>query len=476
MSDAVIARPARSSALGALASLSLAMLLSTLGTSIANVSLPTLAETFGASFQMVQWVVLAYLLAITTLVVGAGRLGDIVGSRRLLLAGFVVFTAGSALSAASPTLETLIASRAVQGVGAAVMMSLSLALVGAAVPKERAGSAMGLLGTMSATGTALGPSLGGVLIAAFGWHATFLVSVPFGLVAMLLAWRYLPEDRYTADRHFDIRGTLLLALTLGAYALAMTVGRGQFGTLNAALLLAAASGVALFSYAQAKTANPLISLAMVRPLSASLSMSMLVSTVLMGAFIVGPFYLSYALGLDTMMVGAVVAIGPIAVALAGIPAGRLVDRFGAASATVMGLVGIAASSFTMAALPETLGIPGYVGPLVVLAAGYALFQTANNTAVMANVKAGERGVVSGLLTLARNIGLITGASAMGAVYAAASGGVAMAARPLASATGMRITYMVAGALAFVALAIALRTCVSSPNRCGPRRGNGHLAG
>ena len=169
----------------ALAGLSLATLLAALGTSIANVALPTLAQAFDASFQEVQWVVLAYLLAITTLIVGAGRLGDLVGRRRLLLAGIALFTVASALCGIAPTLWLLIAARAVQGLGAAIMMALTLALVGETVPKERTGSAMGLLGTMSAIGTALGPSLGGVLIAGFGWRAIFLVNVPLGLLTLL---------------------------------------------------------------------------------------------------------------------------------------------------------------------------------------------------------------------------------------------------------------------------------------------------
>src|ERR1051325_9042422 len=166
----------------ALAGLSLAMLVSSLGTSSANVALPTLAEAFGASFQQIQWVVLAYLLAITTLIVGVGRLGDIVGRRRLLLAGILLFTAASAMCALAPTLWLLIAARAAQGLGAAIMMALTLAFVGETVPKARSGSAMGLLGTMSAIGTALGPSLGGALIAGLGWRGIFLVNVPLGLL------------------------------------------------------------------------------------------------------------------------------------------------------------------------------------------------------------------------------------------------------------------------------------------------------
>jgi MFS family permease len=234
------------SARWALASLSLSMLLSSLGTSIANVALPTLAEAFHASFQDVQWIVLAYLLAITTLIVSVGRLGDITGRRRLLLAGLVLFTAASILCGVAPTLWALIAARAVQGLGAAIMMALTMAFVGETVPKAKTGSAMGLLGTMSAIGTAFGPSLGGVLIAGPGWRAIFLVNVPLGILAFVLAQRTLPVDRPGTKigpqaEGFDTMGTLLLALTLAAYALAVTIGRGRFGPLNVALLSASSA-------------------------------------------------------------------------------------------------------------------------------------------------------------------------------------------------------------------------------------------
>ena len=280
------------------------MLLSSLGTSIANVGLPTLAQAFNASFQEVQWIVLAYLLAITTLIVSVGRLGDIIGRRRLLLAGIFLFTVASVLCGVAPTLWLLIAARAAQGLGAAIMMALTMAFVGETVPKAKTGSAMGLLGTMSAIGTALGPSLGGVLIAGLGWRAIFLVNVPLGILTFLLAHRYLPVDRRSGRRLIGPAsthaGTLLLALTLAAYALAMTMGRGSFGPLNMALLLAAVFGAGLFVLAEARAASPLIRLAMFRDpvLSASLAMSALVSTVMMATLVVGPFYLSRALGLD----------------------------------------------------------------------------------------------------------------------------------------------------------------------------------
>jgi EmrB/QacA subfamily drug resistance transporter len=437
------------------------MLLSSLGTSIANVGLPTLAQAFNASFQEVQWIVLAYLLAITTLIVSVGRLGDVTGRRRLLLAGIFLFTVASVLCGVAPTLGLLIAARAAQGLGAAIMMALTMAFVGETVPKAKTGSAMGLLGTMSAIGTALGPSLGGVLIAGLSWRAIFLVNVPLGLLALLLAHRYLPVDRQrpkTDRAGFDNVGTLLLALMLAAYALAMTIGRGSFGPLNMALLLAAIFGAGLFVLAEARAASPLIRLAMFRDpiLSASLAMSALVSTVMMATLVVGPFYLSRALGLDAVLVGLVLSVGPLVAALTGVPAGRIADRFGAQRMTIVGLIGIAAGSFILSMMPAISGISGYIAPIVVITVGYALFQTANNTAVMTDIRPDQRGVISGLLNLSRNLGLITGASVMGAVFALASATTDVTiAPPEAIAAGMRITFAVAAILIVVALAIAV---------------------
>lgn len=437
------------------------MLLSSLGISIANVALPTLTRAFDASFQEVQWIVLAYLLAITTLIVSVGRLGDITGRRRLLLAGLFLFTVASGLCGVAPTLWLLIAARAAQGLAAAIMMALTMAFVADTVPKAATGSAMGLLGTMSAIGTALGPSLGGLLIAGAGWRAIFLVNVALGLLAFCLAYRHLPADRRgskTDRAGFDVVGTLLLALTLGAYALAMTIGRGSFGPLNLALLVAAVLAAGFFVLVEARVASPLIRLAAFgnTTLSASLVISALVATVMMATLVVGPFYLSRALGLDAADVGIVMSVGPLVAALTGVPAGRIADRFGAGRMTIIGLIAIAAGCFILSVMPAISGIPGYIAPIAVITSGYALFQTANNTAVMSDIRPDQRGVISGLLNLSRNLGLITGASIMGAVFAFASEAIDIAtARPDAVDTGMRITFAVAAILIVFALAVAV---------------------
>ncbi|AZD28737.1 Putative transport protein [Pseudomonas chlororaphis] len=442
-----------------LASLSLSMLLASLGTSIANVGLPTLVQAFGASFQQVQWVVLAYLLAMTALIVSVGRLGDLLGRRRLLLIGILLFTLASMLCAAAPTLGMLIGARALQGVGAAIMMALTLALVGETVSKARTGSTMGLLGTMSAIGTALGPSLGGVLIAGFGWQALFLVCVPLGGLTWALAYRYLPatgQARTFERGAFDPLGTLLLAITLLAYGLAMTPGRGHFGLLNVGLLVMALLAAGLLVWVEARVAAPLVRLALFRDaaLSGSLAMSALVSTVMMATLVVGPFYLAHGLGLEAFGVGLAMSLGPCVTALSGVPAGRIADRFGVRPMILAGLGAMALGCLMLALLPASLGIGGYLAPIVVTTLGYATFQTANNTAVMSDVVAEQRGVISGLLNLSRNLGLISGASLMGAVFAAVAGDLTTASAE-AVASGMGFTFALAAGLVLMALLVAL---------------------
>ncbi|WP_039011937.1 MFS transporter [Pseudomonas brassicacearum] len=456
----------------ALASLALSTLLASLGASVASVALPTLAEALGASFQQVQWVVLAYLLAITTLIVSVGRLGDLMGRRKLLLVGIALFTLASAVCGLAPSLWLLVAGRALQGLGAAIMMALTLALVGETVDQEKTGSAMGLLATLSAVGTALGPSFGGMLISGFGWPALFLVNIPLGLLTLGLAWYSLPVREVPLKPEgvrFDVTGTLLLAMTLAAYALAMTSEHGNFGGLNLALLLIALVGGGLFIRAQSRAVSPLIPLAVFRDkqLVSGLATSALVATVLMATLLVGPFYLSITLGLPAAFVGLALAAGPSVAALAGVPAGRLADRFGVQPMRLAGLATMVLGCLMLSLVPPALGIVGYLTAIVVTTLGYAFFQTANNTAVMADVAAQRRGVIAGLLNLSRNLGFFTGASVLGAVFAAAAAAAAATndithASPATVTNGLHMTFAVALAMMTLALLIAWKSRVPEP--------------
>jgi len=389
---------------GITVTLALAMLLASLGTSIANIALPALVDAFAAPFLQVQAVVVAYLAAMTVSVVIAGRLGDNRGLKPMLVVGLAVFAIASLLCAIAPNLSLLIGARALQGVGAAFLMTLAMALMRQTANEARVGRAMGLLGTVSALGTALGPSLGGLLIPVAGWRGIFWVQVPLAVLALVLAIRLLPA------------------------------GPAKTKTLS----------VTLWSV-------------MTRNLVTNLLVNIVVAAVMMTTLVVGPFYLGIALGLTATQVGFVMAVGPVISIFSGVPSGRMVDAWGSGRILAIGLALLAAGSFLLALLPNRIGVTGYVISIIVLTPGYQLFQAANNTAALAEVSKDRRGTVSGLISLSRNIGLIAGASAMGAVFAFGVGMEEFArATASAIASGMRLTFLLAGGMMLVAIGIAIR--------------------
>ena len=248
--------------------LALCMLLASLGTSIANIALPTLAAAFSAPFPQVQAVVTVYLAALTISVLVAGRLGDRWGLKSMLMVGLGLFMLASLLCSLAASLWFLTAARALQGAGAAFLMTLSMALMRQAAGKDRIGRAMGLLGTTSALGTALGPSFGGLLIAWAEWRSIFWVQLPIACLALLLVFIVLPADRRAR--------------------------------------------------AESRISQPP---APIGPLAPWLLANLLVAAVMMATLVVGPFYLGSALNLSTAEVGFVMAIGPVVSIFCGVPAG-----------------------------------------------------------------------------------------------------------------------------------------------------------
>lgn len=397
--------------------LSLALLMCSLDTSIANAALPALARAFDASFHSTQWIVLAYLAPLTLLTMFAGRLGDAIGRRRLLAAGIATFTAASLVCGLAPSLPVLLAARAAQGLGAAAMMSLAVALAADLMPTRRTGRAMGVLGSMSAVGTTLGPSLGGTLTAHLGWPSIFLVNVPVGLATLYLTLRHV-TDAPPAPASAESHASPLAGLTAPGVPGALIAGA-------------------------------------------------LVAMLMMTTLVVGPFHLSGALGLGEAAAGYALSIGPLVAVAGGVPAGRIVDRFGATTMTRVSLVGLAAGSGALSLMPRRTGAMGYLAPLVVMTSSYALFQAANNTRLMSLIDRRHRGAAAGALGFARNAGLIAGASVMGALFAWAAGMTGMTgastASPEAIASGTRVTFRVAVVLAAAALTTTVvRSASSNP--------------
>ena len=386
---------------GTTIALALAMLLASLGTSAANIALPALAEAFSAPFAEVQAVVVSYLAALTVAMVIAGRLGDNHGAKPILLAGLGLFFVGSLFCGLSQNLWSLICARAVQGIGAAFLMTLSMALMRQTASEASVGRAMGLLGTVSALGTALGPTLGGVLVPVTGWRGIFWAQLPLAAIAFSLVFAMLPNE----------------------------AGNG-------------------------KPASASLRSVLHRALLPNLLVNLLVATVMMTTLVVGPFYLGLGLGLKETLVGFLMAIGPVISIFSGIPSGRLVDAWGSSRVLMIGLALMAVGAFLLAYTPNTIGVVGYALSITVLTPGYQLFQAANNTAALAGVPRDRRGTASGLLGLSRNIGLIGGASVMGAVFTFGVGTQEVArAAPAAIATGMQLTFLLAGAMITVAIVV-----------------------
>ncbi|MBV8125470.1 MAG: MFS transporter [Burkholderiaceae bacterium] len=386
----------------AMAALALAMLLASLSTSIANIALPALAKAFAAPFSHVQWVVVAYLATLTLMAAPAGRLGDAHGLKRMQLFGLGLFALAALACGLASTLWQLVAARALQGLGAAFLMTLTMALMRETARDAQMGRAMGLLGTMSALGTALGPALGGMLLAAWGWKSVFLVQVPLAVLALIFSVLALPQQASSVKQ-------------------ASPAPRGVFEPAMRSHLLS----------------------------------NLLVAAVMMSTLVVGPFYLGLGMGLTPARVGAVMSVGPLISIASGLPAGRAVDAWGARRVLRVGLLMLVAGTAMMAVVPDAFGLAGYLAAIAVLTPGYQLFQAANSTLVLARIPKSRQGLVSGGLGLSRNLGLIIGASAMGAVFAWAVGGtdLGQASSP-AIAGGMRLTFMLASGMMGLALWIA----------------------
>ena len=190
------------------------LFLSTIDGSIVNLALPTLSRTFGSPFAVVQWVVLAYLLTISTLLLSVGRLGDMIGKKPLYAAGFIIFTIGSMLCGIAPSVYWLIAFRVIQGAGAVMLTALGLAILTEAFPTSERGKALGIGGAVISVGIVVGPVLGGLIIGAFSWRWIFYVNVPVGVMGTLLTLRYVPGTKPAGGQRFDYWGAITLFVSL----------------------------------------------------------------------------------------------------------------------------------------------------------------------------------------------------------------------------------------------------------------------
>ncbi|NIM93502.1 MAG: DHA2 family efflux MFS transporter permease subunit, partial [Anaerolineales bacterium] len=324
-----------------LAAVGMGVLLSTIDGSIVNVSLPTLSRTFDAEFALVQWVVLAYLVTLTTLILSVGRLGDLIGKKRPYTAGFVIFTLGSVLCGMAPSIYWLIGSRVIQGFGAAMMVALGTAIITEAFPGSERGKALGISGSIVSTGIVIGPVLGGLLIETFSWRWIFFVNLPVGILGILMVLRFVPASRPKWSGRFDFLGAITLFISLISLLFALTVGQEQGFTERLVLVLFLISIVflVLFLLIEQKIEHPMVDLTMFenRKFSVGLISGFLTFVAIAGTIILMPFYLENVLGYGTRTVGFFLAIVPISMGFTAPIAGSLSDRMGTRPITILGL-------------------------------------------------------------------------------------------------------------------------------------------
>ena len=450
-----------------MAAVAMGVFLATIDGSIVNVALPTLVRALGTEFAAVQWVVLAYLLTVTTLLLSMGRLGDMIGKKRVYATGLIVFTLGSVLCGLAPGIYWLIGFRVLQAIGAAMMMALGMAIVTEAFPPSERGRALGISGSMVSIGIVTGPVLGGLILDRLSWHWIFFVNLPVGIVGSLMVARFVPALKPLGAQRFDYTGALSLFVSLIALLLALSLGqRVGFATTPILALFAIwLLFLMIFVAAERASSQPMINLGLFqnRLFSVNLITGFITFICIAGTIILMPFYLENVLGYDPRSVGLLLAVVPIAMGVTAPISGSLSDRFGTRPITVMGLVMLAIGFYAVSTLDIRTTALGYVLRFLPIGIGMGIFQSPNNSAVMGAVPRPRLGVASGLLSITRTLGQTTGIAVLGALWAsrvahrlgAAFQGGATAAPPAIQVAALRDTFLVTVALLLLAFVLGV---------------------
>ncbi len=386
--------------------------MATLDSSIVNVAMPTLAEKLAASIDLAQWVVTAYLLTITSLLLPFGRLGDLLGRRKVYSLGFLVFTAGSVFCAVSAGMIALIAARIVQAIGAAMLMANAPAIITLAFPPEGRGQALGMSGTMVALGSMTGPSLGGILVDSLGWESVFLINLPIGLVGAAFAWKLLPDETAKDKELFDLPGAGLFGLAVIALLLSVSLGQSR-GWLTLPIVggsVVSMIAFYLFIAQQRKTANPLLDLSLfrLRPFSFGLLSGMLAFMAGFSNVFLLPFFLASVLSLSPSMIGLLLTPFPLVMALSAPISGRLSEKTNPAVLTTTGLLVLSIGLWTQSGLNAQSSVWQVAIGQALLGLGNGIFQSPNNNSVMSAVPRNKVGVAGGINALVRNLGMALG--------------------------------------------------------------------
>ncbi len=398
-----------------------------LDASIVTLAFPDLQRSFHATLGSVTWAGLSYLLVLVALVTAVGRLADMVGRKLLYIYGFAVFIVGSALCGLAPSLPALDAFRVLQAVGAAMLQANSVAIIALAVRRQDLGRAIGYQGAAQALGLALGPTVGGLLVALGGWRLIFWVNVPFGLVGMVAGWLLIPRSRHLAPwrgwRGLDWWGLGLFVPAIGCLLAAVSLGDTLGWTSPAIvsqLVVAVALGTAFVVY-ERRAEHPLVEVNLFRRRSfaSAIASGMLSFLVLFGVLLVVPFYLERGFSLGSGIAGVELMAMPVALGLTAPQAGRLADRIGSRPLTVAGMT---IASATLVAVGLTRPGGGLLAlALAAVGLGLGLFTPPNNAAIMGSAPKSSSGVVSGILNMTRGVGTALGLAVTTLVFEGAGG-------------------------------------------------------
>lgn len=391
-----------------------------LDTYIVNLALPTIRHALAISVADIAWVVLAYLLAITAVVITGGRATDLYGARRVFTAGVITFTLGSALAGLAPSLGWLVASRGIQGIGAAMLLAAGQTIVAGLFDEGERGKAFGWLHVAGSAGFAIGPTLGGLLIVQAGWRAVFFVNLPIGILTAIAAQRFLPAGTPRRDQVFDLGGAVTLTLSLLVFVWGLTAGprQGWFAASVIAALALAALGLVAFVCVERIACQPIVDLRLFRhwPVTAGLLAAFLTFVALASNMFLVPFLLQQVMGIGVARAGLLMIAVPLTILGFAPLSGQLADQIGPRLPATVGLGLVTTAIFLMAGLGTWSTVPGIVIVLALYGAGAGLFQAPNNSAVLGAAPADRRGVTSGMLVMMRQLGQVVGVALATALW------------------------------------------------------------
>jgi EmrB/QacA subfamily drug resistance transporter len=391
-----------------------------LDASIVTLTLPTLRRVFGASLASVEWVALGYLVVLVATVTAVGRLGDVVGRKLLYTYGFAVFTLATIGCGLAPDLQWLIVARVVQALGAAMLQANSVALIVTSLPPERRARGLGIQGAAQALGLALGPTVGGVLIATGGWRWVFFATVPAGVIGTIAGWYLLPRTRERAEpARFDRLGLAVFAPTV----LALLAGLSYSQQLGAgpivALVAVAVLGTVLLVRVERRAVCPLLPPALFagRTFSASVAGGLLSYLALFGILFATPFYCEESLHASAATTGLLLTALPAALGVTAPFAGAVADRMGSRVPATAGML-LCSAALVVAATTRP-GLAGLAAVLLLAGVGFGAFTPANNAAIMRVALPSQSGQVGGVLNMTRGLGTALGVAVTGIAFAAA---------------------------------------------------------